>query len=77
MTTPTPSPTPRSDAQHLHAFGDSEWVKLEFAMQLERELTQWRFMATRLGEVIAKSSFDLIEDEAAALAELKELRDKP
>ena len=44
---------------------------------LESSLTAWRSMATRLGNVIARSSFDLSRDEAAVLAELKELQEKP
>jgi len=44
---------------------------------IEQERNAWRSMATRLGNVIAKSSFDLSEEEQEALAELKELQDKP
>jgi len=44
---------------------------------LQCSLTQWRSMATRLGNVIAKSPFDLSREEAAVLVELKDLQDKP
>jgi hypothetical protein len=51
-------------------------------LELERDaaraqLAQWHSMAIRLSNVIAKSSFDLSEEEAAVLVELKELRDNP
>lgn len=53
-------PTPECEAVHLHAFGDKEWVELEFAMNLEKRLA----VATEALNKIANCDSKSMEDRS-------------
>ena len=74
------SETPRTDANHIHLefsegpFKTIDYVPVETARQLERELNSWRSCAAELAEAMRGSSEILRQ---SALAKFEKLKSQP